>query len=83
MNNPVIYEKRERPKAQKLKRRDIIINKVSYEETYNEKNEKITKRIETPFNVTKKVNESAKLIKVYTAQDKLKELERISEVNKK
>lgn len=80
MNNPVIYEKPNKPKAQKLSRRDIIIRKVSYEETYNEKNEKITKRIETPFNVTKKVNESAKLIKVYTAQEKLKELEKISQV---
>lgn len=80
MNKPRIYETPPKPKAQKLNRRDIIINKVGYEETYNEKKEKITKRIETPFNVTKKVNESAKLIKVYTAQEKLKEFEKISEV---
>lgn len=80
MNKPAIYVAQTTPKAQQLKRRDIIIYKVSYEETYNEKNEKITKRIETPFNVTKKVNESAKLIKVYTAQEKLKELEKISQV---
>jgi hypothetical protein len=80
MNKPVIYEAPKKPKTQNLKRRDIIVYKVNYEETYNEKNEKITKRIETPFNVTKKVNESAKLIKVFTAQEKIKELEKISQV---
>lgn len=77
---PQIYQDFKIQKAKKLKRRDIIVNKVHYEETYNEKNEKITKRIVTPINLTKKVNESAKLIKTYTAQEKMKELERISQM---
>lgn len=80
MNNttPRIYKKFEMNNARELKKKDIIINKISYKEEYNEKGEKVIKRIVTPYNVTKKVNETAKLLKQYTAQEKLKEFEKIS-----
>ena len=78
MNKPTIYVKKELPKAQKIQRQDIIVKKLCYKETYNEKSEKIITPYYKEVNLTKKINETAKLIKSYTAQEKMKELERIA-----
>ena len=56
---------------------DIIVIKAYEEETVNEKGEKTIKTINTKVNITKKVNETAKLVKERTAQQKLEELEKI------
>lgn len=56
--------------------RDIFVTK--YEELIEYKNgEKIIKRVPKVVNITKKVNETKKLIKNYSAEEKLIELERI------
>ena len=55
---------------------DIIITK--FEKKIEYKNgEQIIKRIPIKVNLTKKINETKKLIKNYSAEEKLNELEKI------
>lgn len=56
---------------------DIIITKTKIEENVIDKNTIEYKRVEYEVNLTRKVNESAKLIKQNQAIEKLKELEQI------
>jgi hypothetical protein len=56
---------------------DIIITKYEKQITYDEEGNKIEKRIPIKVNITRKVNESAKLIKEYKAEEKLAEIEKI------
>lgn len=56
---------------------DIIITKYEKQITYDEEGNKIEKRIPVKVNITRKVNESAKLIKEYKAEEKLAEIEKI------
>lgn len=59
------------------KRGDIIVKKYHEEQTVNDKGEKIIKRVPTLVNITKKVNETAKLVKEQTAAEKLAAMEKI------
>jgi ribosomal protein L31E len=56
---------------------DIIITKHQNKTIYNEDNSKTIKRIPIKINITKKVNETAKTIKNYNAEEKLQQLEKI------
>lgn len=68
-------EKIERPKE--LQNNDIYVTKTEIKEEYNEAGQKITTFIKRKVNLTKKINETAKLLKIDTLQskyDKLKEI---------
>ena len=56
---------------------DIIITKHQNKTIYNEDNSKTIKRIPIKINITKKVNETAKTIKTYSAEEKLQQIEKI------
>ena len=60
-----------------LKPKDIIITKYKDEESVNEDGSITHKRIPINVNITKKINEEKKLIKTYTAEEKLIELEKV------
>lgn len=69
-----------RPTAEEIKtdqNRDIIVTKYQNQTVYNEDGSFTVKRIPTKVNITKKINESKKLIKKDTAAEKLAELEKI------
>lgn len=51
--------------------KDTIVNKVHYESTYDKDGNKITKRVVEKVNITKKVNETAKILKTMTAEEKI------------
>lgn len=70
-------EKIEAPKD--LPINDIYVTKREIKEEYNEKGQKITTYIEKKVNLTKKINESAKLLKIDTLQDKYDKLKEILE----
>lgn len=57
--------------------RDIIVKKHKKVVTYDEKGIMTVERIPTLVNISKLVNESKKLIKINTAEEKLAELEKI------
>lgn len=59
------------------KRHDIIITVHETVVTVNENNEEVHKRIPKKINITRKVNESAKVLKQEKAQQLLNELEKI------
>ncbi len=63
--------------TKKNKNRDIIIKKFEIKTEVNDDGSITTRRIPIKVNITKKVNESKKLIKNYTAEQKIEELERI------
>ena len=62
---------------EQLRTKDIIITKYKDEETVNEDGSITHKRIPINVNITKKINEEKKLIKTYTAEEKLIELEKV------
>ena len=70
-------EKIEIPKE--LPINDIYVTKQEIKEEYNEKGQKITTYINRKVNLTKKINETAKLLKIDTLQDKYNELKEILE----
>lgn len=72
-----IYNKKNTISTKRPAKTDIIITKYEKKIDYNENGEKIEKRIPYKVNITKKINETAKLIKEQTAQEKLAELEKI------
>ena len=57
---------------------EIITMKFIEKTIYNEDGTKTVKRIGEKVNITKKVNESKKLIKTYSAEEKLQEIERLT-----
>lgn len=57
---------------------DIITIRWKEVTVYNEDNSITIKKVAEKINITKKVNESKKLIKTYTAEEKLKEIDRIA-----
>ena len=57
-------------------RQEIVITKYEEEITY-ENGAKIIRKIPHNVNITKMVNESKKLVKNYTAEEKLAELEKV------
>lgn len=59
------------------KPKDIIVKRVSYVIEYDEEGNEIKKRKETLVNITKKINETKKLIKTNTAEEKLAAFEKI------
>lgn len=70
-------EKIEIPKE--LPINDIYVTKQEIKEEYNEKGQKITTYINRKVNLTKKINETAKLLKIDTLQDKYDKLKEILE----
>ena len=80
----VLRDQSQRGPIEPIKHEDTIVRKA-YNETTYEDGKEITVRKYKEVNVTKKVNETAKMVKQTTAQDKLKELEELltKEVNKK
>lgn len=56
---------------------DIIVIKKREEEDYNELGEKVTRIVKEKVNLTKKVNETGKLIKKATAEEKVAAIEKI------
>ncbi len=59
-----------------FKRQDIIVTRVTYEEEPLNANEKIIRRKEKKVNLTKKINETKKMIKQETALDKIEKAEK-------
>lgn len=70
-------EKIEAPKE--LPINDIFVEKQEIKEEYNEKGQKITTYLKKRVNLTKKINESAKLLKIDTLQEKYDKLKEILE----
>lgn len=68
-------EMKELQEAGKVK--DVIVTRYTEVETVNENGEKVIKRKANEINVTKLVNETKKLVKNATAEEKLAELEKI------
>lgn len=62
-----------------LKVPDIFVTKLEYTEEYDEDGNKITKKHKKKINLTKKINETAKLLKIDTLQDKYNKLKEIIE----
>ena len=58
---------------------DIYITKQEIKEEYNEKGKKITTYLKKRVNLTKKINETAKLLKIDTLQEKYDKLKEILE----
>lgn len=84
MNKPQAFQKKVyvEPDMTHAKHPDIVITKYETKIEYNEKGDEIRKRIPVKVNITKKVNEQAKLIKVNTAEQTLAELEEIFKARK-
>lgn len=59
--------------------KDIIITKYEIKEDYDEEGNRIIKRIERKVNLTKKINETAKLLKIDTLKDKYEKVKEIFE----
>ena len=59
------------------KPKDIIVTKIATRTTVNSEGDIVIKRVKTRVNLTKKINETKKMIKIDTAQEKLEEIERI------
>lgn len=64
--NKPITKGNEQPKEE-----DIIVNRVKYETDYDNNGNRIIKRLLTKVNLTKKINETAKVIKTLSAEEKL------------
>ncbi len=58
---------------------DIFVIKTETKEEFNEQGQKITTYIKRKVNLTKKINETAKLLKIDTLQDKYEKLKEILE----
>ena len=58
---------------------DIFVEKQEIKEEYNEQGQKITTYLKKRVNLTKKINETAKLLKIDTLQDKYDKLKEILE----
>ena len=56
---------------------DIIIKKYETVVEYNANGDKTEKRVPITINITKKINETKKLIKTATAEQKMAEIEKI------
>ena len=61
----------------KIVPREIIVNKVKEIVTYDEKGRMITERKIIQVNITKKINESAKVLKIDNASKTLTEIEKL------
>ena len=70
--------KQERPiEIEEPKHNDTLVKRISYDTEYDEEGNEIKKRKETNINITKLINETKKLIKNYSAEEKLDEMKRI------
>lgn len=56
--------------------KDIIVKRVSYQEERDSENNRVIKRLEKNVNLTKKINETAKAVKVATALEKINQAEK-------
>lgn len=56
---------------------EIIITKYETVTEYGTEGEEIKRRLPKKVNITRKINETKKLLKNYTAEEKVKEIEKI------
>lgn len=56
---------------------EIIITKFETVTEYGTEGEEIKRRLPKKVNITRKINETKKLLKTYTAEEKVKEIEKI------
>ena len=56
---------------------DIIITKYETKTEYTDDGSKLEKRVPIKVNITKKINETKKLLKTTTAEQKMAEIEKI------
>lgn len=73
----VLKNQSQRGPIEDLKREDVIVRKAYEETSYDDAGRKITERKHKLVNITRKINETAKMVKEITAADKLKELEEL------
>ncbi len=59
--------------------KDIIITKYEIKEDFDEEGNRIIKRIEKKINLNRKINETAKLLKIDTLKDKYEKVKEIFE----
>ncbi len=59
--------------------KDIIITKYEIKEDFDEEGNRIIKRIEKKINLTRKINETTKLLKIDTLKDKYEKVKEIFE----
>lgn len=71
------YHRPSKEERKNYKHKDIIVTKHEQVIEYDENGNQTIKRIPCQINLTKKTNESKKLIKTYSAEQKLEELEKI------
>ena len=64
------------PQPKEKKKIDIIVTKYEIKVEYKD-GVKIERRVPTKVNLTKKMNETKKILKAQTAEEKIKELEKI------
>ena len=74
----VLQRKKNCRKLDTKKYPEIITVKYVEKTIYNEDGSLTIKRIPEKVNITRKVNESKKLIKTYTDEEKMAEIERIT-----
>lgn len=85
----MIIQALSKPRSQNKKReelliepnRDIIVVKTEYEETENAQGERVLKRKTSKVNVSKKVNETAKVVREKSAAERLAEMEKFFKEN--
>ena len=57
--------------------KDTIVKKLEIVNDFNEKGEMLTRKVYKKVNLTKLANETKKLLKTQTAEEKLAELEKV------
>ena len=70
----IMRDQRQFPKEHINKKNDIIVTKYEERETF-ENNKKIIEYVPIKTNLTKKIQETAKLVKSNAAQEKMAEIE--------
>ena len=56
---------------EKIPNRDIIVSKVSYVTEYDKEGNRVIKKVVKKVNLTKSINETAKVLKTLSAEEKL------------
>lgn len=70
----ILRDQRQSTKPVEIKKKDIIVTKYEERETF-EDNKKIIELIPIRTNLTKKIQETAKLVKADAAREKMAEIE--------
>ena len=70
----ILRDQRQKTEPVKIEHKDIIVTKYEERETF-ENNKRIIERIPIRTNLTKKIQETAKLVKADAASEKMAEIE--------